>query len=135
MLISHSLHLAEVEYNQFHEIYKLNHRTMYLDLPKAQDYIMNQPTVRGTLREIEDIVKFVKTIYEQLQKKNIFIKLELLQLEVSKADKPSRIAYIIGDQLELTMIKAKKDYFKYQRPIKDPISSIFDTKVLDNSRK
>ena len=66
MLILHSIHPAEVGYNHFYEIYNSDHRAMYLDLPKIQDYNMNQPIVKGTLREIvsksKDIVKFIDTI-------------------------------------------------------------------------
>ena len=120
MLISNSLQPTEVGYNQFYEIYNSDHRAMYIDLPKIQDFTMNQTMVKGTLREIgsksKDIVKFVETIYEHLHQNKTFHKFELLQLEVSEADKPWRIANIIDDQLGLAITKAKKECFKYQRP-------------------
>ena len=120
MLISNSLRPAEVGYNHFYEIYNSDHRAMYLDLPKINDYIMNRPIVTGTSREIgsksKDIVKFVEIIYEHLHQNKIFHKFELLQLEVLEAEKPWRIANVIDNQLRLAINKAKKECFKYQRP-------------------
>ena len=80
MLISHSLHPVDVGYNQFYEIYNSDHRAIYLELPQIQNYNMNQPIVRGTLREIssksKDIVKFVETIYAHLHHNKTFHKFE-----------------------------------------------------------